>query len=124
MSNGDRIMDAQDLLQGAEHIHRINEMIRAYGKYVIWMDKSDEWDTKAYDDVKNLGSLTLSVVDKSKHCGDDWNDNPASCNAGHPYVTAGSIEIDITDKTKIYMVDDMANLAIEILKYLRPNPYT
>jgi len=77
-------------------------MMRLYEGYLNWMERSDEWWHRSFDNMDVLGKLVLT---KDNDCwGDDWNDRPADCNAGPPYDKFQKHEITLRKGMKIKIV--------------------
>ena len=106
-------------------IKKLQRIIRDHGRYVIWLDKhgpdgEDEYWKKAYEDIENIGNITLSKYPKSEHYGDDWNDSPAESNAGAPYDDNHKDDnfetLYINSDTKLYTEQDVKNIIWEIFE--------
>lgn len=98
----------------------VDILLRGRGRYVVWMETSDQWDIRSMVDIDNLGLLQLSTSPKDRHWGDDWDDNPASGNAGRPYNDHGDItDLVINKDTKIFIEDDVIDIVSEAIEILR-----
>ncbi len=94
----------------------IEQILHGRGKYIVYVELSDEMYSKAQENITNLGILYLSNKPSTEAWGDDWNDNPAVHNAGPPYDEHISSKLEMKRDTKIFTRKEVVSIIRDLEK--------